>query len=61
MTTQTKYTKQIGNDTYVLNVVRGTYKSLVYQMWAEKNGKQIRETWTTRQRLDKETKEFFGV
>ena len=61
MTTQTKYTKQIGNDTYVLNVVRGEYNSLVYQMWGEINGKQVRGTWKTRQRLDKETKEFFGV
>jgi hypothetical protein len=61
MTTQTKYTNQIGNDTYVLNVVRGEYGSLVYQMWCEINGKKLDCTWTTRKRLDKETKEFFGL
>lgn len=52
---------QIGNDTYVLNVVRGEYGSLIYQMWSERNGKQVNGTWTTKQRLDKETKEFFGI
>lgn len=61
MTADTKYTKQLGNDTYVLNVSRGDSGSLVYQMWAEQNGKQVRGTWTTKRRLDKETKQFFGL
>lgn len=62
MKTETKYTKQIGNDTYVLNVCRDSVSgSLVYQMWVEQNEKQVRGTWTTRRRLDKETKQFFGI
>jgi hypothetical protein len=62
MTTQTKYTQKIGNDTYVLNVCRNTeVGSLVYQMWAEIDGKQVKGTWTTKQRLDSETKSFFKL
>lgn len=61
MASNTKYTKQLGNDTWVLNVSRGEHGSLVYQMWAEQNGKQIRGTWVMRRRLDKETKQFYGL
>lgn len=61
MTSETKYTKKIGNDTYVLNVVRSLHGSLVYQMWSEHNAKQVKGSWTTKRRLDKETKQFFGL
>ena len=61
MRTSLKYTKQIGNDNYVLNVVRTEYDALVYQMWVERNGFQVNGTWTIKQRLDKETKQFFGI
>ena len=62
MTTETKYTQQIGNDTYVLNVCRNPKAgSLVYQMWTEREGSQVKGTWTTKQRIDSETKSFFKI
>jgi hypothetical protein len=61
LTESTKYAVQQGRETHVLNVVRCESGSLVYQMWIEYNGKKINSTWTTRQRLDKETKKYFGI
>jgi hypothetical protein len=62
MATETKHTQQIGNDTYVLNVCRNSKaSSLVYQMWTERNGSQVKGTWSTKKRLDSETKSFFKI
>lgn len=61
MTTSTKYTVQRGKETDVLNLVKGEHGSLVYQMWIEVDGKKLDYTWTTKQRLDKESKKYFGI
>jgi len=61
MTTATKYTVQRGKETDVLNVIRGDFGLLLYQMWIEIDGKKLDCTWTTKQRLDKETKKYFRI
>ena len=61
MKTQQTYKVTRGNEVDVLNVVRGEYGSLTYQMWIEVNGKKLDYTWSTKKRLDAESKKYWGL
>jgi hypothetical protein len=55
----------IGNEKHILEQVEtkhtDSFSSMIWRMWSEKNDKMIDCTFTTRQRLSKETKLFFGI
>jgi hypothetical protein len=55
----------IGNEKHILEQVETkhteSFSSMLWRMWTERNGKMIECTFTTRQRLSKETKLFFGI
>ena len=61
MTKEQTYRVTRGNEVDVLNIVSCIYGSLVYQMWIEIEGKKLDCTWTTRKRLDSETKKYFKI
>ncbi len=55
----------IGNEKHVLERVETKhtelFSSMIWRIWTERNGKMIDCTFTTRQRLNKETKLFFNI
>jgi hypothetical protein len=61
MRSEKQHRVERGNETDVLNIVRGEHGSLVYQMWIEIAGKKLDYTWITRQRLDSESKKYWGL
>lgn len=50
-----------GSETHKLQLKKSSVNTNIWIMWTERNDKVCRGTRTTMQRLDKETKDFFGV
>jgi|GEM_PF-4855683 len=54
------YEVKIGNETHVLEVMKKEYYTL-YTMYTKRNGLELPHTRTCKQRLSKDTKDFFNV
>ena len=52
---------KIGDETHKLQLKKSSQNTNIWIMWTERDGKECRGTRTSLQRLDKETKNFFGV